>query len=274
MMATTWATGEQLFFKEEHFPRTTPPTGMKLAVAQTTGAPPTGAPPTGAPPTGAPPTGAPPTGAPPTGAPPTGAPPTGAPPTHSNASPTDAQMTPPIAHQLAATRSAEDLEKHCQMLEEKLQRYKDIAKGRENEIKVLKDDLAELKEKDKLREEKMKQLEYEVKARDRELVSLNMKIPPSPQSPGGEQLYSMSLRLEEVSRLLAEREKEIANLKVQLETFEKVADEGQMFREHFTLQSEVVFRLKREKEALEVCRQTVMLYLFNIDSMLFFSLCI
>ena len=71
----------------------------------------------------------------------------------------------------------------------------------------------------------------------------------------------MSLRLGEVSRLLAEREKENANLKVQLETFEKVADEGQMFREHSTAQSEIVFRLKREKEALEVYRQTEMLHL-------------
>ena len=138
MMSPTWATGEQLFFKEGHFPRTTPPTGMKLAIA-----PPTGAPPTGA-------------------------------------LPTDIQVTPPIAHQQAATRSAEDLEKHCQKLEEKLQQYKEIAKGRENEIKVLKDDLAELKEKDKLREEEMKQLEDEVKVRDRELLSLTMKVPPSP----------------------------------------------------------------------------------------------
>ena len=150
MMSPTWATGEQLFFKEGHFSRTTPPTGTKLAVA-----PPTGAPPTGAPPTGAPPTGAPPTGAPPTGAPPTGAPPTGAPPTHNNASP---QMTPPIAHQQAATRSAEDLEKHCQKLEEKLQQYKEIAKGRENEIKVLKDDLAELKVKGPVGTDEEKQM--------------------------------------------------------------------------------------------------------------------
>ena len=234
MMSPTWATGEQLFFKEGHFPHTTPPTGMKLAIA-----PPTGAPPTGAPPTGVP--------------------------------PTDIQVTPPIAHQLAATRSAEDLEKHCQKLEEKLQQYKEIAKGRENEIKVLKDDLEELKEKDRLREEEMKQLEDEVKVRDRELLSLTMKVPPSPQSPGGEQLYSMSMRLEEVSRLLAEREKENANLKVQLETFEKVAGEGQMFQEHSTAQSKIVFWLKKEKEALEVYRKTVMLYLFNVDSLLFFS---
>ena len=78
----------------------------------------------------------------------------------------------------------------------------------------------------------------------------------------------MSLKLEEVSRLLAEREKENANLKVQ---FEKVADEGKMFREHSTVQSEIVLGLKKEKEALEVYRQTVSFQSF--DSF-FFCLCI
>ena len=115
-------------------------------------------------------------------------------------------------------------------------------------------------EKSKLKD-RVTQLEDKVRERDEELLSLTMKVPPSPQSPGGEQLYSMSMRLEEVRRLLAEREKENANLKVQLETFEEVADEGKMFREHSTAQSEIVFGLKKEKEALEVCSQTVVLHL-------------
>ena len=121
-------------------------------------------------------------------------------------------------------------------------------------------------EKSKLKD-RVTQLEDKLKETDRELLSLNMKVPPSPQSPGGEQLYSMSLKLEEVSRLLAEREKENANLKVQ---FEKVADEGKMFREHSTVQSEIVLGLKKEKEALEVYRQTV-----SFQSLIpFFCLCI
>ena len=132
------------------------------------------------------------------------------------------------------------------------------------QISALEAEKSELKD-------RVTQLEDKVRGRDEELLSLTMKVPPPPQSPGGEQLYSVSLKLEEVGRLLAEREKENANLKVQLETFEKVAGEGQMFREHSTAQSEVVLGLKKEKEALEVYRKTVMLYLFNVDSLLFFS---
>ena len=61
-----------------------------------------------------------------------------------------------------------------------------------------------------------------------------------------------------LEQLLAEKQAENANLKMQLE---KVADEFRnMFREHSTTQSETVFRLKKEKKPLRY-KQTLKLYL-------------